>query len=543
MELTINLVKGPPSKNKDSSSEEKNLFDIMYENKGSLSAYNHCRTDNSSLNSKDNSKGDKNSFSLNNDLVSMEGILFCDKCKGPLYINFLDNLDLSFDCNCSLLKNSTIEEYIKEYMLKQKNKNYIFCCQKHPNETKFDYYCPDCDYDLCPECLNEESKTYSNTRKKYKTHENHSLIKLDEIIQKFKNIKDNIENYKKNIKESNIYNKDQKHKIIDIFQLINIILNFYPQYKCYNFYRTIENAEKFLEKIKNNFIFGKHEDFIFLRKITSEKNLEQIKDFSDIISINIKYSQFPIDLAIFKDKKFPYLKTLKLVGTKIDNILPLFSCEFPVLEILHLERNEIDNTIIDLLKQVNLPNLLYLSLFVNKITNIQIFEVIEKFNKLKAFHIGENKFDFVNNNKSFYKFPETLEEFGLTGNFNGENVEFIEKLGIDNLKTFYFSRNKITNLKYLKNIKFKRLERFWSISNELNDIKEIMNINNKESLKFINLRENKIKNLKELLDMISHFPKLEKLILSDNEDIKEKEVEEMMKNIKEKYNRDLSIII
>ena len=70
-----------------------------------------------------------------------------------------------------------------------------------------------------------------------------------------------------------------------------------------------------------------------------------------------------------------------------------------------------------------------------------------------------------------------------------------------------------------------------------------MNINNKESLKFINLRENKIKNLKELLDMINHFPKLEKLILSDNEDIKEKEVEEMMKNIKEKYNRDLSIII
>ena len=149
----------------------------------------------------------------------------------------------------------------------------------------------------------------------------------------------------------------------------------------------------------------------------------------------------------------------------------------------------------------------------------------------------------MNNNKSFYKFPETLEEFGLTGNFNGENVEFIEKLGIDNLKTFYFSRNKITNLKYLKNIKFKRLERFWSISNELNDIKEIMNINNKESLKFINLRENKIKNLKELLDMISHFPKLEKLILSDNEDIKEKEVEETMKSIKEKYNRDLSIII
>jgi len=543
MELNINLVKGPPSKNKDSSSEEKNLFDIMYENKGSHSAYKHCRSDNSSLNSKDNSKEDINSFSLNNDLVSMEGLLFCDKCKSPLYINFLDNLDLSFDCNCLLLNNSTIEEYINDYMLKHKNKKYIFCCQKHPKETKFDYYCPDCDYDLCPECLNEESKTYSNTRKKYKAHENHILIKLDEIIQKFKNIKDNIGNYKNNIKESKIYNKEQKQKIIYIFQLINIILNFYPKYKCYNFYRTIENAEIFLEKIKNNFIFGKHENFISLRKITSEKNLEQIKNFSNFVSINIKYSQFPIDLTIFKDKKLPHLKILKLVGTNINSILPLFSCEFPKLEILHLERNEIDNSIIDLLKKVNLPNLFYLSLFVNKITNIQIFEVIEKFNKLKAFHIGENKFDFVNNNKTFYKFPETLEEFGLTGNFNGEKVEFIEKLGIDNLKTFFFSRNKITNLKYLKNIKFKRLEKFWSISNELNDIKEIMNINNKDSLKYINLRENKIKNFQELLDIISHFPKLEKLILSDNEDIKDKEVKEMMKNIKEKYNRDLSIKI
>ena len=160
--------------------------------------------------------------------------------------------------------------------------------------------------------------------------------------------------------------------------------------------------------------------------------------------------------------------------------------------------------------------------------------------KLLRFFIGENK--FINDeSNNFFDFPETLEEFGLTGNFEGENINFIKRLGIGNLKIFYMSRNKITNLKSLKNINFIRLGEFWAMSNNITDIKEIMNIHNKENLWKINLKQNKIKNFNELFNIIDYFPNLSILNLTGNDEIGEKEVDEMKKKIKEKLNKDLNI--
>ena len=109
--------------------------------------------------------------------------------------------------------------------------------------------------------------------------------------------------------------------------------------------------------------------------------------------------------------------------------------------------NQIGNTIIDLLEKLNLPELNYLNLFLNKITSLKIFEIIQKYTKLNLFYIGENKFK-IENPKSSYKFPLSLEEFGITGNLEGENVEFIKRLGIENLKILYISRNNISNLHF-----------------------------------------------------------------------------------------------
>ena len=50
-----------------------------------------------------------------------------------------------------------------------------------------------------------------------------------------------------------------------------------------------------------------------------------------------------------------------------------------------------------------------------------------------------------------------MEEFGMTGNLEGDKCNFIKRLDISNLKVFYISRNKIDNLSYIENIKFKRL--------------------------------------------------------------------------------------
>ena len=116
----------------------------------------------------------------------------------------------------------------------------------------------------------------------------------------------------------------------------------------------------------------------------------------------------------------------------------------------------------------------------------------------------------------------------------------IKRLEIIYLKKFYISRNKIDNLKCLENIKFIRLEEFWAISNLIKDIKQLMYINGKENLKKINLKENQINNFDELIDIIQYFPKLNELILINN-NIPESKAIEMEKKIKEIFNRELKI--
>jgi Leucine-rich repeat (LRR) protein len=201
---------------------------------------------------------------------------------------------------------------------------------------------------------------------------------------------------------------------------------------------------------------------------------------------------------------------------KFSNISPLFSCKFPVLEYLDLEKNNINNTIIDLFLIKKFYKLKFLSLYKNNITDEKIFDLIKNCKKLKTFFIGENPIEFDPNNDKIYEFPKSLEEFGMTGNLDSKKAIFINRLIISNLKIFYFSRNKIDNLKYLENIYFKRLEEFWAISNQIKNIKQLKYIKGKQNLKKISLKENQINNFNELIDIIEDFPNLKELILKNN---------------------------
>ena len=102
--------------------------------------------------------------------------------------------------------------------------------------------------------------------------------------------------------------------------------------------------------------------------------------------------------------------------------------DFPVLEILDIEENQIGNNAIEILSKANLPKLKYLNLFRNKLTSIKIFDVVKNFKELEAFFIGGNKFDMeeINRDKSIFIFPESVEEFGITGNFEG-NADFVKR--------------------------------------------------------------------------------------------------------------------
>ena len=219
------------------------------------------------------------------------GKTYCKKCKIPCSIDILNNLDLSFECGCSLIKNFSILEFINEYVdRKEKNQyskdSYQLYCHKHNKKKKFIKYCTDCGYDVCIECLKQNSDLYSNTSKINKKHENHTLTDLDDkIVERIKNIKKLINKYD-DFFES-YHNEDIKIKFYNLFIVINCIMENYNQNKCYNSYKSIENFEKFLEKRKDSLGFNfklntKKYPYIKLIKITSEKELySNIKNFSD----------------------------------------------------------------------------------------------------------------------------------------------------------------------------------------------------------------------------------------------------------------------
>ena len=410
-------------------------------------------------------------------------------------------------------------------------------CIKH-NKKEFLQYCVDCRFDLCIDCLNMESDVYSNTSIMNKKHENHTKILLEKIKEQFEEIDKLIETTMNN---ENVFKANASNLTI-ILKIIKCFMRNYEKYKCYNLYKSIENAKKFLEKINNNESNMQtfQEDYNNKLKIASEEELSsQIFFSSKMFSIDIQYKE-KMDMSIFYNRDFGKLEELILVGNKIKDISSLSPNGFPQLKILNLAVNDLDSSIIPILKVFNLPELIELNLYKNKITDIKIFDLIKGFTKLLRFFIGENKF-IKDESNNFFEFPETLEEFGITGNFEGEDINFVKRLGIGNLKIFYMSRNKISNLKSLQNINFLRLGEFWAISNNITDIKEIMNINNKENLWKINLKQNKINNFKELLDIIDYFPNLRILNLTGNDGIGVEEADEMKRKIKEKLEKDLII--
>ena len=430
------------------------------------------------------------------------------------------NNDKSSEAN-NEIENKNYENYI---YIKEEN---FYKCLMH-NKKVFISYCEDCKFDLCNECLTMNSDVYSNTSISNKKHENHTKIELKEIKGEFDEIDNLIEKIMKN---EEVFKKNEYNLTI-IFTIIKCFMNKYEKYKRYNLYKSIENAKKFLEKINNQSDLKASEvEYKNSLKINNEEDLKsKISRSKEISSIDIQYKGV-IDLSIFNNRVFENIEELILVGNNIKDISFLTYKSFPQLKILNLAVNNLDSNIIPILEKLN-PELTDLNLYKNKITDTKIFGVIKKFTKLKLFYIGENKFIFDESNNS-YKFPESLEEFGLTGNFDGNNnINFVKRLGIGNVKIFYISRNKITNLKCLQDINFLRLGEFWAISNNITDIKEIINIKNKENLWKINLKQNNIKNFNELFDIIDKFPNLTILNLTGNPEIEQKEVNEMKNKIK-----------
>ena len=428
--------------------------------------------------------------------------IFCIKCLNFYKLEIKNNI-IKLECDCIIIDNCTIDNFITNYTITDKDLvENNSKCKKHPDQ-KYTTYCKVCNCDLCDECL-KETKIYGTVGTIIKKHETHSKIELEkEINEKVKAIESSLKIVRGNIPKG----------YTDFRRILNLIINiikYNKDYYCYNIYQSLENISKFIPKFK----------YPIINKLIKIKTIEQIKENinknDSIVSIIINNQKYS-DLSDFKNLNLESLIELNLNDNEIEDISPLENCNLDNLERFDIERNKLNNKCINTFKNLSLPKIKWLNLFQNNIKSTEILDVINKFESLETFYIGENQFDKSELEKNkIYNFPPNLIEFGITGYLTDETIDFILKLKIEKLKIFYISRNHLTSLSFLKKIKFENLEQFWGSFNNLTNIKEIENLQSKETIKKINLKGNKISDINNILEIIKPFTYLEEINLEDN---------------------------
>ena len=427
---------------------------------------------------------------------------FCVACKKFYSIDFCLNNFIKVECDCMTLENCTIDSFYKEYITKdlevvEKNSN----CQHH--NKKYKIYCKDCKEDYCEDC-EKETKKYNNIEITIRKHETHGVIYLqDEIKAKIKELKPLLIKIK-------IY---LPNGLIDARRILNLIINLinnHSNFYSYNLYKSLDNALNFAL----NFKMPNEQKMI---KVKTIKELEEsIISDNAIISIKI-INQKLSDLSAFKNLNSKFLTELNLNDNDIEDITPLENCNFENLETFDIEENKLNNSNVKVLRKFQMPKVKWFNLYANKFTTTEIIEIAQNFPKIESFFVGNNKFDKeeLDKNKT-YVFPENLREFGITGNLTQETSDFILKLKIEKIKTFYISRNNLTSLSFLQNITFEKLEEIWPSFNKIKDWKEVNYINSKDKIRKINLKANNITNIDDILNIIKDFPNLKELILENN---------------------------
>ena len=90
----------------------------------------------------------------------------CPKCTNNMPTFEINNTQLFLKCSCGFISTYSLHSYLQLYRLASVPHNYNFKCKLHNN--LYQYYCENCHFHLCGECLEE-----------YK-EDGHHLIKLND---------------------------------------------------------------------------------------------------------------------------------------------------------------------------------------------------------------------------------------------------------------------------------------------------------------------------------------------------------------------------
>lgn len=476
-----------------------------------------------SLNSSIYKEIDEKDYEKSEEKINEIDHFICNECYSCPYIFFNSNNSFDMKC-CKEFKKLRFrrENFNNNYSYKViENKIINLCYKKHENQ-KIICYCPDCEMDLCEECLRQNKK-----------HRNHSIIYFNNYAEKKEKIKELIIKTGLNSEIGDIDWKNRK-------RLIESLLNSYKYFPSFFVYKSIESAINYLSDLNEKeqlLKIIKHKNEL----ININNNLNFTMPIIEIIIIEQNFN----DLSILKKLNLKNLKKLNLKGNFINNIEPLLYCEFDELETLDLEGNNLNYKSMKDFDRMKFKKINFINLYINEINSIKIFEKVSQFKTLTIFHVGRNLFDkeeiIKNENKKYdLKF---LKNFGISGNFTDETIDFVSNLILTDLEMFYVNINNLSSLNFLKDINCPKLFKLWAIENKLTDYNDIMKLKYKDNIRIINLKGNCIKNIDNLLDFISKLPSLRELNLSANEiNIKSQKNKKIIEEINYKF-KDLKLII
>ena len=453
----------------------------------------------------------------------IESEIFCPQCHtlGPEILNInIDNKSVEFLCKICGENNYKFKYFYKKiesddiiyYYFKSKtdNQENTFWLKEYKNQN---HSLADNKNSSMEQIYNLQLKENKEIIKQ-KNEQLKKIIKFNEviIISTFKNQN----NYFLLKSLKNICNSFEKEKLRD------------------------PNDLKFLSTALNNEIDISNkaiDKFYDEKKIKIERETENLPlSNKKINDENIKC----ISIIIFIQ-----LKDIDLSYNEITNIRPLCRAKLPSLEKLNLSFNKINN--IKPLSEMNSKNLKYLFIQNNQIEDIQVFtEFSSNFNSLEILRLDNNKINensdsfkklllfnkknnqiIVTNNKideikKLYniEYNENLEELKVDGTEKGDSILkniliIISSKNKNRIKKLKLKGNKIEDPSIINKIQFNFLEELDLSVNNIKNLDFLKELKAK-NLTDLLLNHNKINDLSVLYNIKEFFPYLKRITLYNN---------------------------
>lgn len=382
----------------------------------------------------------------------------CPSCSAVPEIIFYNEVNGIINMECKKHGNMNIE--IQDYFDKMKNwegKSDIKLknkCTEH-NE-KYSYYCINCKENICEKCFkNEKHETHTIYNINSLSPNNAEISLLKEKISEFLLKKDEL---LKNLKE--LENKITFYDtLINTYerQAPNYFLNINLKHLLYGEKLNLDNIKN-VENIKTQSKKDIFDDFIKNNFIKATEGLNQLtlinkniyNDFMEdlIKGIDVNNTVFQI-LRFNKQIKGPEelinlrnIKFLNLRGNKISSLKFLSGRDFPFLELLSLNDNEINS--IDELKNFTCPKLKELYLSKNKIKDINVLNQL-KIKFLRILWLSNNNIESIDVFEEV-DFPHLIK-LGLNkNNIKDINVFSKKKTKFPMLYELYLNNNEIDKI-------------------------------------------------------------------------------------------------